>query len=448
MVDVAIIGGGPGGFDTALYAKARGLSVILFEKGSLGGTCLNWGCIPTKALYHHASVLNTIKEADTFGIQVEHVSLSLESMRARKETIVTDQITNIRRSLKKNNIELIEAEANLVDAHTIKANDTLYEAKHIIIATGSTPKMIPFKGNDLEGLYTSKDLLELSEIPSHLTIIGAGVIGIEMASIFHALGSEVDVIEYVDKILPSLDSDLSKRAKSLLKRKGIKLHTKSVLKEVSMSNDGYDVTFEEKSKLKTIHTSRVLLATGRQPFFGNLPLEELGIKTTKEGITVNANKQTSLNHIYAIGDVNGENMLAHKATYDGYKAIDHILNDQPPIRFDLVPGVVFSFPEIASVGKREADLEKGTYTVHKTVYKSNAKAQCMNETDGFVKMICDQDKQLLGVHIIGAHAADLIHECTVMLNTNPRIDALFNVIHAHPTVSEVIGETIKHLHLN
>lgn len=445
MYDVAIIGGGPGGFDTALYAKSQGLDVILFEKGSLGGTCLNWGCIPTKAIYHNAETLKKIKEANAFGINVDSYSLDLDVIRERKESIVQSQVNNIRASLKKSGITLVEAIAELVDTNTIQAGSNTYQAKNIIIATGSVPNRVPFIGSDLDVIKTSKDILELNVLPPHLTIIGAGVIGIEMASIFNELGSTVDVIEYLPSVLPQMDKDISKRAKNLLKRSGINFHTNSMLKKVEVVDGNTVVTFLEKNKEKELTTDYLLLATGRKAYFGGLDLDNLGINYTKKGISVNESKQTNIPNIFAIGDVNGENMLAHKATYDGYQVVNHIVNSASSIRFDLVPGVVFSFPEIASVGLREDDLEKGTYTVHKTVYKSNAKAQCMNETEGFVKIIIDDSKKILGVHIIGAHASDLIHECTVAMNLDADINKLFNVIHAHPTISEVLSETFKHL---
>ena len=443
--DVIIIGAGPGGFDTAIYAKKHGLNVLLIEKEALGGTCLNWGCIPTKAIYQNAKTLKTIKKSDTFGINVSDISVNLEQIKARKEQIVADQIKNIETTLKKLDIDYIEGEATIRDTHHVHVNDTVYETKHIIIATGSSVRKITFEGDHLPIVKTSKELLELETIPKHLTVVGGGVIGVEMAAIFHGLGSDVDIIEYMPSLLPVLDSDISRRAKSLLKRSGINIHTKAALERVTQEEDEYIAHFTEKNKAKQIKTNIILVATGRQPNFGNLPLEELGIDHTIDGIIVNEHKQTNIPNIYAIGDVNGENMLAHKATYDGYQAINHILEKPSHIRFDLVPGVVFSFPEIASVGMNEDDLDKGTYQVHKALFKANAKAQCLDETEGYAKLIIDRDRRLIGAHIIGPHASDLIHECTALINQNITIDAYAEIIHAHPTISEVLAEAVKEL---
>ncbi|MEC9484402.1 MAG: dihydrolipoyl dehydrogenase [Candidatus Izemoplasma sp.] len=443
--DVVIIGAGPGGFDTAIYAKKQGLNVLLIEKASLGGTCLNWGCIPTKAIYQNAKTLKTIQNSHTFGIDVTDFSINLDTIKERKEQIVSDQIKNIQTTLQKLDINYIEGTAQIKDSHHVHVNNTVYETKYIIIATGSTVSKITFEGDHLDIVKTSKELLDLDTIPTHLTVIGGGVIGIEMAAIFHGLGSEVDVIEYMPSILPSLDSDISRRAKSLLKRSGIKFHTKATFDKVTQEDSHFLAHYTEKNKTKSLITDTILVATGRAPNFGNLRLEEVGINHSKAGIIVNAFKQTNIANIYAIGDVNGENMLAHKATYDGYQAINHILNKTSDIRFDLVPGVVFSFPEIASVGVKEDDLEKGTYEVHKALFKANAKAQCLGETEGYAKLIIDHDRYVIGTHIIGPHASDLIHECTALMNQKITIDAYANIIHAHPTISEVLADSVKEL---
>lgn len=445
MYDIIIIGAGPGGFDTAIYAKKNGLNVLLIEKEALGGTCLNWGCIPTKAIYQNAKTIQIVQKSDLFGINIPQFDVSLNQIRKRKETIVADQIKNIKTTISRLDIDYLEGNATLIDHETVHVNEQPYKGKHIIIATGSSVKRISFKGDDLPCVKTSRELLELTDIPNHLTIIGGGVIGIEMAAIFHGLGSEVDVIEYMPMILPSLDSDISKRAKSLLKRRGITIHTKASLKELTSETNRYHVLYEEKNKSKSLTTDTVLIATGRAPNFGELALDLLGIDYTDTGIIVDENKCTSVPNIYAIGDVNGENMLAHKATYDGYQVVHHILDKPSKIRFDLVPGVVFSFPEIASVGLKEDDLDRGTYHVHKALFKANAKAQCLDETEGYAKLIIDRERRLIGAHIIGAHASDLIHECTALINRNATIDDYFNVIHAHPTVSEVLADTVKEL---
>ena len=446
MIDLVIIGAGPGGFDTAINASEHGLEVTLIERHKVGGTCLNYGCIPTKALYHNAKHIKDLKDIDTFGINVLEYDVDYDVVKGRKETIVSNQIRNIQTSLKKLGVTLIEGEGKILSASEVEVNGEIIETKNIIIATGSKPSMISFEGSDLEVVHNSKDILSLSTWPKNMVIVGAGVIGCEMASIFNQFGSNITLVEYQDEILPPLDKDIKKRARNLYKRQGIDIYTKSAFKKVELVEDKYIVTIEQKGKVKEFETDYVLMSTGRSPNFGNIDLDSLGIEYNKQGITVDEFKETSVKNIYAIGDVNGELMLAHKATYDGYKVVSHILGKEMDIKFDQVPSVVFTFPEIAIVGKTEDELDGTNYRTNKFLFKTNAKAECLNETDGFVKMIVDESDVLVGCHIIGAHASDLIHEATSMIYKNININEYKNIIHAHPTISEVLSECIKGFH--
>lgn len=445
MRDLVIIGAGPGGFDTAIYAKEQGLDVVIIEKHNVGGTCLNYGCIPTKALYHNAKNIKNLKNIDTFGINIDGFNVDYDIVKSRKESIVTNQVNNILTTLKKLKIELINGEARLIDKHTVQVNDQLIKAKNIIIATGSKPKMISFKGMDLKVVNNSKDILSLDKFPKKMVVVGAGVIGSEMASIFNQFDCEVTLVEYLDEILPPLDQEIKKRARNLFKRQGLTVMTKASLTEVKETGDSYVALIEQKGKIIEVETDYVLVSTGRVPNFGGLDLDALNVSYTDKGITVDDNKLTTVDNIYAIGDVNGELMLAHKATYDGYKAISHILNTSMDIRFDLVPSVVFTFPEIASVGKTEQELKGTEYRKNKFMFKTNAKAQCLNETDGFVKLLVDEFDCVVGCHIIGPHASDLIHEATALINKNITISEYKNIIHAHPTITEVLSECVKGL---
>lgn len=442
MIDLIIIGAGPGGFDTAIHARHLGLEVTLIEKHKVGGTCLNYGCIPTKALYHNAKHIKDLKNINVFGINVDSFDVDFETVKTRKESIVASQIKNIHTSLKKLGVNLIEGEATIKDPHHVEVNGNLLEANNIIIATGSKPSLLQFEGNDLPIIKTSKDILEMDVIPKKMVIVGAGVIGCEMASIFNQFGSDVSIIEYMDEILPPLDKDIKKRARNLYKRQGLTIYTKSAFKKAYEENGIYYAQFEQKGKVIDIETDYILLSTGRTPSFGGLDLDLLGIEYNKKGIKVNEFKQTSIPSIYAIGDVNGELMLAHKATYDGIKVLSHITQTESDIHFDEVPSVVFTFPEIATVGKTEQELT-GEYKTSKYLFKTNAKAECLNETDGFVKMIVDENDILIGCHIIGAHASDLIHEATAMIYKRVNVKEYQNIIHAHPTISEVLSECIK-----
>ncbi len=445
MRDLIIIGAGPGGFDTAIFAKEQGLDVVLIEKHEVGGTCLNYGCIPTKALYHNAKHIKNLKTMETFGINIDNYSIDYDIIKSRKEAIVTSQVNNILMTLKKLKIELIIGEASIVNETTVLVNGERLEAKNIIIATGSSPKMIPFKGDDLPIVNTSTGMLSLSEFPKRMIVVGAGVIGCEMASIFNQFDCDVTLVEYLDEILPPLDKEIKKRARNLYKRQGINIMTKASLKEVKEVDGNYYAVIEQKGKEIEVETDYVLVSTGRKPNFGNLELNNLGIEFSNKGIIVNEFKQTNIVNVYAIGDVNGELMLAHKATYDGYKAVSHILKKNMDIRFDLVPSVVFTFPEISSVGKTEQELEGTVYRKNKFMFKTNAKAQCLNETDGFVKLLVNEEDYVVGCHIIGPHASDLIHEATALINTNVTVNEFKNIIHAHPTITEVLSECVKGL---
>ncbi len=445
MKELVIIGAGPGGFDAAVFAKEKGLDVALIEKDKIGGTCLNHGCIPTKALYHASILKSQIKEASLFGLGETSDLLDFNVLRNRKEDVVTFQSKNMMSTIKKLGIDYIEGKATIIDNETVKVNNQIIKTKNIIIATGSKPKNISLDDKNLKIIVDSQKMLKLEKFPQKLVVIGAGVIGLEMASIFHEFGSSVTIVEYEKNVLPSFDSDIVKRVANLMKRKGVKILTSSMFKEVIVKDGKSYALVETKKGEILIETDQVLIAVGREAEYGDLPLEKLGIEFSRSGIKVNDYKQTSIPNIYAIGDVNGELMLAHKATYDGYKAVSHILGKDMKIRFDLVPSVVFTKPEIASVGKTEDNLEKGTYKTAKYMYRTNAKAQCMNETDGFIKIIVDKNEMIIGCHIIGAHASDLIHEVAAMMNQNTKVSEYINVIHAHPTLSEIIGECLKQI---
>ena len=446
MKDLVIIGAGPGGYDTAIFAKERGLDVTLIEKHKVGGTCLNYGCIPTKALYHNALSIRNMNELNVFGIKVDNYEIDYDIIKSRKESIVSSQVNNVLTTLKKLKIDLIEGEASIISNNEVEINGEIIKTKNIIIATGSVSKKISFDGDNLDIIHDSTDILSLDVFPKKMLIVGAGVIGCEIATIFNNFDSEITLVEYEPEILPPLDKDIRKRARNLYKRQGIKIHTKSAFKSVVKRDGLYYATIESNGKTVEIETDYILLSTGRSPSFGNLDLDSLNIEYTKMGIKVNENFQTSVQNIYAIGDVTGILMLAHKATYDGYKAVSDIINKDMDINFDLVPSVVFSFPEIATVGVTEQELSGMIYRTNKYLFKTNAKAECANEIAGFIKMIVDEFDILVGCHIIGAHASDLIHEVTSIMHKKININEYKNIVHAHPTISEVVGECVKGFH--
>ena len=402
--DLIIIGAGPGGYRAAEYAAKQGLKVVIFEGAEVGGTCLNVGCIPTKTYVHSA----------TFAEARERMAQVVPQLRAGVEGILSNP-----------NITLVREKGAFVDAHTV--ND--YTAPNIIIATGSETKWLPIKGCDDSRVVDSTGLLNLDTLPKRLAIIGAGVIGMEFASVFHRFGAEVTVIEYLKECLPALDSDIAKRLRKYLEKQGITFKMKTAVEDIA-----------------TIDADVILMATGRKPRTEGLNLEALGITLTKQGaIEVNDNYQLStinsqLCHIYAIGDVNGKQMLAHAAEMQAVRAVNHILGKQDGICFDIMPAAIFTEPEAACVGPTEDQLKAQgiNFTTKKSLWRANGKALAMNETEGLLKLFVGEDGLILGCHAYGAHAADMVQEVSVLMCKHTTIHELADMVHIHPTLSEIL----------
>ena len=420
MTDLIIIGAGPGGYETAIEAAKRGMTVTLINDGPLGGVCLNEGCIPTKTFCHYAG-------KEEFAV-----------VAARKEAVVSQLRNGVAYLLKNPNITIVEGKASFKDAQTVVVNGEEYTAKDIIIATGSKPALLPIPGVDSEMVLTSTDVLNLKELPESICVIGGGVIGLEMASYLHRFSVEVTVLEYAPQVLPNFDAEISKRLKMLLVKQGIKIETDAQV--TAIDEEGF-VTYKKKDQEYNVECDKVLMAVGRSPNTSGLNLEAAGITYNRKGIEVDENIQTSVPHIYAIGDVNGMMMLAHVATFQGIRALNHIQGKHDKIKFNLVPAAVFTFPEVASVGLTEAqcDDEELDYKVVKTPFGAVGKAVAMGEPDGFCKLIIDNEtRTILGCHIMGAHASDLIQEVVTMMNLGVTIDDARDIIHAHPTLNEII----------
>ena len=352
--DLIIIGAGPGGYETALAAAARGKSVTLFNGGRLGGTCLNEGCIPTKCLCRNAEVISTIKESEKFGVDDFTFSVDYNQVLARKQQVVETLRSGIDMMLKKAKVNVVEAMAAFKDEHTVEAAGEEYTADNIIIATGSVSKSLPIPGADLECVKDSSDMLAIDYIPESLTIIGGGVIGMEFASIFAAFGSKVTVIEYCKQILPPFDSDIAKRLKQTLSKRGVTIITGAAAKSIEQ-NDDYEivVTYEAKGKEEKVVSTDLLMAVGRAPRLEGLGLDKAGVTYSPRGIAVDDDMRTDKRHIFAIGDVNARMMLAHVATFQGLRALNAIDGVADEIRFDLVPSAVFTVPECGMAGLTE-----------------------------------------------------------------------------------------------
>ena len=421
-----IIGAGPGGYETAVEAAKRGMEVTLITEGPLGGTCLNEGCIPTKTFCHYAELIEQNIKAGldckpTFAAAAE-----------RKEAVIAQLRGGIEMLLK--NIQVVQGRAQFKDARTVVCNGQDYTADKIIIATGSVSASLPVPG--AESCITSKEILELTEVPESLCVIGGGVIGLEFASIFRSFGSEVTVLEFCPNILPRFDTDLAKRLKQSLSKRDINIEVQAQVTRI----DGNTVIYIKKDKEFTVQADKILMAVGRRPNTDGLNLEAAGIDYTRKGITVNDRFETSVPGVFAVGDVTGGIMLAHTATYQGLHALNHICGQEDGIRFDLIPAAVFTMPEVAAVGLTEEQCKEQELEVRclKSFYRANGKAVSMDETDGYCKLIVSESGAILGAHLMGAHASDLIHEISAVMNLNGTLEQLQNVIHAHPTLSEVL----------
>lgn len=444
--DLIIIGAGPGGYEVAIKAGNLGLDVLLIDKEEVGGTCLNWGCIPTKALYRNAEILKDLKHSETFGINLSDYNVDFNKVQERKNQVKQTLIDGIKFMIKKANVELIYGEAKFINNTEILVNEKTYTATNIIIATGSKDTLPPIEGINSENVITSKGMLEVDEIPENLVIIGGGVIGVEMGSIFNEFGSNVSIIEYMDNLLPMLDSDISKRFKPLLKKAGINSETSAKVTKIEKDNQGLIVTYEQKGKEKQIFANKVLVATGRKVYYDNLGLENTDVQFDNKGIKVDDDYKTTVDNIYAVGDVIGKIMLAHTATYQSYYVLDKILANKNTTNFNINPSCVFTFPEIATVGLTEKEaIDKYTDDIHtnKFMYKANGKALAMDETDGFVKIVTHKNI-VIGVHILGYSASTLIHEAAMIIHNKMNKDEAAMVIHAHPTLSEILMEALKH----
>lgn len=443
--DLIIIGSGPGGYRSACYAAARGLSVTVFESAEAGGTCLNCGCIPTKSLCRNAEVIDTLRDASALGLESLSYTLDFGKIMERKNSVVAQLRNGVETLMRTPGITFVNKKAKLTSGHTVVTDEEEYTAGDIIIATGSHAKIPPIKGAQLQGVVTSTELLDIPSVPKRLCIVGAGVIGMEFASAFSSFGSEVTVVEFMKEALPTLDSDIARRLRQTIGKRGVTFHMQTAVKEIEEKTDSCEarvlnVITDKKGKTLEVEADTVLIATGRSANTDGLGLEEAGIEYDSKGIHTDDDFATNVPHIYAIGDVNGKCMLAHAATFQGIHVVNHILGTPDGIRPDIMPSAIFTNPEAASVGLsedrcKELGLE---YTYKKGFFRSNGKALAMNETDGMVKLISDSDGRIIGCHMFGAHASDMVQEITALMNTGVTTRRLAEIIHIHPTLSEIL----------
>jgi dihydrolipoamide dehydrogenase len=444
MNDLIVIGAGPGGYVAAIRAAQLGMSVLLIEKDQVGGTCLNRGCIPTKAYYENARVLRNVQQGQEFGIQVQGYSFDMKAAFQRKQQVVNQLVAGVERLLKANKVEVIRGQAHLKDSHTVWAGGQDYTAERILIATGSEPAALPIAGSDDPRVLTSDQALDLTEIPSRLAVIGGGVIGLEFACIFKTFGSQVTVFESQSSILHQLDREIVKRMQVFLKRQGINVYTSVEIERLENTGEGLTVQGLSPKGEVNVEADVILQAGGRRPCTQGLKLPDLGIETDQQGfIVVNDEYQTNVEGIYAIGDVIGGPMLAHVASEEGIAAVEHMAGHHPSsVQYHAVPSTIFTFPEIAAVGLTEEEAKNRGINpyIGKFSFAANGKAMAMGETDGIVKVIADENQHIIGMHIIGPHASDLILEGALAVSQKVTLPAMKDVIHAHPTLGEAIKE--------
>ena len=436
-----IIGAGPGGYETALAAAKRGVEVVLVEAGPVGGTCLNEGCIPTKSFCKNAQLLEQLREAEAFGVSDLAYNFDFKAVTARKNAVVEQLRGGVESLLSHKLITLVRGKASFKDPHTVVVGDEEYSADYIIIATGSVSASLPVPGADLEGILTSKEILDIEELPKKLCVIGGGVIGLEFASIFNSFSCEVTVLEYCKEILPRFDTDLAKRLKQCLGKKGIDINTQSQVLSISKEGEQYKVTFLRKGKEESVVADKVLMAVGRKANVDSLNLSEAGVEFGPKGVVVNEFMQTSQPHIYAVGDINGKMMLAHAAIFQGLVALNHMMGKDNDIDLSVMPAAVFTSPEAASVGKTEDDCKEAGIKVKclKSFFRANGKAVTMGETEGFCKVIVEEETGLLlGCHLFGPHSSDIVQEVCALISRKSSLKQLQDIIHTHPTLTEVI----------
>ncbi len=444
--DVLIIGAGPGGYTAALRAAQKGLKTAVVEKDHLGGVCLNWGCIPTKALLESARHLNSLRKADEFGIRVGDSQIDALKIWQRKNQVVENLRKGIEFLFKTKGVNFFKGEATLLNKNTIEViSDSAkvqMKAKDIVIAAGSLPFELPNIKFDHKFILSSDDTLQLNRIPGSLIIVGGGAIGCEFAALFSSLGTKITIVELLKNLLPQEDHEISRTLETGFKKKGIRVVTGAKLEAVSLSENGVEASISDETR---INAELILICVGRKANSPELGLETAGIATEKGWIRTNEYLRSSVDNIYAIGDITGRLLLAHVASYQAEIAIENISGKQRSVDYSVVPNCIFTFPEIASVGINESRAkELGVdYGIARFPFRALGKAHTAGETEGFVKLLIDKkDDYILGAHIIGPEATVLIAELTLAIKNRIKASQVVETIHAHPTFSEIIPEAI------
>lgn len=444
--DIAVIGGGPGGYVAAIRAAQRGAKAVLFEKDVVGGTCLNRGCIPTKTLLKSVKAfkdLKKLKELAITGVDLSAAGIDLGILHQRKKRIVNRLTSGVAGLLKAHGVEVVAGQAVIDEAPgVIKVGEQTYRAKNVIIATGSKPRLLPLPGINSPSVLTSDELLDLESVPATLLILGGGVIGIEFALVFRELGADVTIVEMEERLLPAFDEEIATEAARMLKSNGITLYLGARAKEIR----GDRLVFEQAGETKELTGEKILVAVGRAPAYEGIDVQKLGLATERGALVTNEYLQTSQPSIYAIGDVNGKYMLAHKASAEGLTAVENILGQPRPMDYSVIPQCIYCTPEIACVGLTEQQARDrysaDQLTIGKFPLSANGKAQVEGESRGFVKVISEnKTRKVLGVHLFCNTATELIAEAVTALRLGAGVEELAQCMHPHPTISEAVQES-------
>jgi len=446
--DVIVIGGGPGGYVCAIRAAQLGLKTACVEKReTLGGTCLNIGCIPSKALLQSSENFHEVQGSfKDHGILVEGVKLDLARMQARKGEVVSANVKGVEFLFKKNKVAWLKGEGRVSAPGQVSVDGTVYDARHIVIATGSESIPLPGVSVDEKQIVTSTGALELDRVPAKLVVIGGGYIGLELGSVWHRLGSEVTVVEYLDKLVPGMDGEVGKTFERVLAKQGLKFRLSTKVTGASASAQGVDLTVEPAAggKAETLQADVVLVSIGRRPYTANLGLAEAGVAMDARGfVKTDGHYKTNIDGIYAIGDVITGPMLAHKAEEEGVAIAELIAGQAGHVNYGVIPGVVYTWPEVASIGATEEALKKDgvLYNIGKFPFTANGRARAMGATDGFVKILADKTTdRILGAHIIGPDAGTLIAEIATAMEFGASAEDVARICHAHPSLSEAVKE--------
>lgn len=450
--DVIVIGAGPGGYVCAIRAAQLGLKTAIVEKRStLGGTCLNVGCIPSKALLQSSEFFaHASHDFEEHGIELANLKINLAKMMSRKEKIVETLTKGIDGLMRKNKITKISGFANLKSNTEVEVESKVYTAKQIVLATGSEPTPLPFLPFDEQRVISSTGALSLKEVPKSMIIIGGGVIGVELGSVYARLGTKVSVLEFMDRILPLEDKDVSKEMLKILSKQGLEFYLKHKVTDAKVSKNQVTVKAEdEKGVAKEFVADYVLVCIGRRAFLEKLNLDKVGVKTERNKVVVNENFQTSIPNIYAIGDIIDGPMLAHKAEEEGVACAEIIAGQHGHVNYMEIPGIVYTSPEVASVGMTEDECKANELPIKigKFPFKANARAKCFGNEDGFVKIISHgETDRILGVHIVGHNASEMIAEAVVALSFKASAEDIAMICHGHPTLSEAFKEAALNVH--